>query len=105
MSNNPGPGPSGPTERAGEPGQPGMRKEVGDAASSQKHPPHVAGHLEDAPVQGSSPSPAPIPTLGANAHGSDKSEITKQPGIREESMYENRPAENKNSPPSTTGGQ
>lgn len=105
MSNNPGPAPSGPTERAGEPGQPGMRKEVGGAESSQKRPPYVTGQVEDTPVQGSSPSPTPIPTLPANAHGSDRSEMTQQPEIREESMYENRPAEHKDSPPSTTGGQ
>ncbi len=97
--------PGGPTQDAGSPGQPGLRKEVGSAASSQKHPPYVPEQEEDAPVQASAPSPEPVPTQAANAHGQDKADATPQPAIREGSMYEQRPGEDKDTPPSTTGGQ
>ncbi|HEX2093659.1 MAG TPA: hypothetical protein VHG28_14735 [Longimicrobiaceae bacterium] len=105
MSRNLGGEPTGPTQKAGEPGQPGMRKEVGGADSSRLHPPYVSESVESAPMQEETSSPGAIPTLPANAHGVDRSEMTEQPPIREESMYEQRPGENKDTPPSTTGGR
>jgi hypothetical protein len=104
MSRGTGEGVGGPATRAGEPSQPGPRKEVGDAASSQRHPPHVTENAEGAPLQEGAEG-APIPTTPANAHGEDKSEMTEQPRIDPESMYEHRPGESKDTPPSETGGR
>lgn len=83
-------------------GEPSPRKEVGDAASSQKHPPHVSESAEDAPVQQSNAAPNQTPVLGANASGKDKVSTKEldQP-IREGSMYDQRPAEDKDRPPSS----
>jgi hypothetical protein len=97
--------PTGPTDRPGHPSQPGPRREVGSAADSRRHPPHVTENVEGEPVQRSMPSPGPAAPLPANAHGQDKSEQAEQPPIREESMYDDRPGENKDTPPSKTGGQ
>ena len=94
-----------PIDDPGHPSPPGYRREVGTAADSQRHPPHVTVNEADAPVQADMQSPHPAPTLPANAGGEDKGEMTDQPPIRPESMYENRPGENKDTPPSTTGGQ
>ncbi len=79
----------------------GTRQEVGDAASSRKHPPHLDENSEDAPVQEDLPSPHDVPTLPATAHGADKqsTEEQEQP-INPESMYENRPEEHKEISPS-----
>lgn len=68
------------------------REEQGDAASSQKHPPHETAQDDDAPV------------LPANAQGTDTvpTEEIEQP-IREESMYDQRRDEDKDRPPSTRG--
>ena len=96
---------AGGPARAGEPSQPGPRKEVGSSASSRKHPPHVSENVEGAQVQQSGTSAEPIPALPPNAHGKDRSDMTDQPEIREGSAYENRPAEDKETPPSRTGGQ
>jgi hypothetical protein len=104
MSRNMGGEPTGPTQDAREPSQPGMRKEVGGAESSRLHPPYVSESAESAPVQEETSSPDPVPTLPANAHGVDRSEMTEQPPIREGSMYEGRPGEDKDTPPSTPGG-
>lgn len=76
-----GPAPTGPDETPAHASPPGERKEVGGADSSKRHPPH---HTE----------------LPANAHGSDKADMTEQPAIRDGSMYEQRPDEDKNRPPS-----
>lgn len=104
MSRSLGEGIGGPAERAGEPSQPGPRKEVGDAASSRRHPPHVSENAQGAPVQADAEG-EPIPTLPANAHGEDRTEMTEQPATDPESMYDRRPGENKDTPPSETGGQ
>lgn len=90
----------GPTDSPGHASQPGERREVGNAASSRLHPPHVTEQVKGEPVQGSSPSPHPAPTLPANAHGVDAAEMTDQPAVRQGSMYENRPEEDKDQPPS-----
>lgn len=97
--------PKGPTDRPGHSSQPGARREVGTAADSRRHPPHATDQVKGEPVQGSNTSPSPTPTLPANAHGEDATQMPDQPAIRPESMYENRPGENKETPPSTTGGQ
>lgn len=103
MSRGLGEAAGGPAQ-AGEPSQPGPRKDVGDAASSRLHPPHVTENDHGAPVQGKAEG-AEIPTLPANAGGMDKSEMTRQPETDPESMYERRPGENKDTPPSETGGR
>ncbi len=83
---------------AARPSQPGPRKEVGTAASSQLHPPHVDVNAQDAPAQESSPSPVDIPLSGANAHGTDHGgSTTGTPD--DESMYGGRPGENKDRKP------
>lgn len=66
------------------------REEQGDAASSQKHPPHETAQDDDAAV------------LPANAQGTDSvpTEEIDQP-IREESMYDQRRDEDKDRPPSS----
>ncbi|HEV2150114.1 MAG TPA: hypothetical protein VGR37_22140 [Longimicrobiaceae bacterium] len=104
MSRSLGEGIGGPTTRAGEPSQPGPRKDVGDAESSRRRPPHVTESVEDAPVQGRAEA-VDIPTLPPNAHGEDKTEMTEQPAIDPTSMYEHRPGEDKDTPPSETGGR
>jgi hypothetical protein len=77
-------------------GGPGPRKEIGTAASSQAHPPHVTENDKGAQVQNSSPSPTPVPALPANAHGQDKVAAEQAPGtINDESMYGARPGEHK----------
>lgn len=75
---------------------PGTRKEMGDAESSRRHPPHVDVNAEDAPVQGSTQAPNDVPTLPANAHGRDQlGEGNGAHPIDPESMYDHRPAEDK----------
>lgn len=103
MSGDRGQFAGGPAQ-AGEPSPPGPRKEVGNSASSRKHPPHVTENVDDAQVQRGAEGEeiAPLP---ANAHGKDRSDMTDQMEIREGSAYENRPSEDKDTPPSTTGGQ
>ncbi|HYJ80615.1 MAG TPA: hypothetical protein VEW03_13465 [Longimicrobiaceae bacterium] len=79
-------------------GGPGPRKEVGDAESSQRHPPHSDVNARGAPLQQDTRAPGDVPTLGANAHGHDK-QSTDQPPIDPESMYDHRPAEDKDRAP------
>lgn len=77
-------------------GGPGPRKEIGGQASSQKHPPHVDVNAKGAPVQAETQAPNDVPSLPANAHGSDRQEGGDQPRtIDPESMYDRRPAEDK----------
>ncbi|MDQ3556910.1 MAG: hypothetical protein M3409_09050 [Gemmatimonadota bacterium] len=85
--------------------QPGERKEVGGQASSQRHPPHVSENAEEAPVQEEvAPGGEPVPTLGANAHGVDKVSTDEMDlPVDDESMYDRRPSEDKDQPPSETG--
>ena len=74
--------------------QPGPRKEVGTAAQSQLHPPHVDVNAKDAAAQKSSDAPNDVPLSGANAHGSDHGGTTT--GTRDDaSMYGGRPGEDK----------
>ncbi len=94
----------GPASRAGEPSPPGPRKEVGSAASSRRHPPHVTEGDAEAPLQREAEGEE-IPTQPANAHGVDRSDMTRQPPTDPESMYERRPGEDKDTPPSQTGGR
>jgi hypothetical protein len=77
------------------------RKEVGTAASSRLHPPHVDENAAGGPVQKEHGNPADIPTLPANASGADKI-TTKEhdQGIDDESMYDRRTTQDKNQPPS-----
>jgi hypothetical protein len=77
------------------------RQEVGSAAGSQRHPPHTTANDEDAPVQEGMSSPDEVPVLPANASGSDKVTTSDQATpVREDSMYDDRPARDKNRPPS-----
>jgi hypothetical protein len=77
-------------------GGPGPRKEIGDAASSQLHPPHVTENDRGAQVQGSTQAPNTVPVAPANAHGKDLVDSTDEvPQIDDESMYGNRPGEDK----------
>jgi hypothetical protein len=79
---------------------PGPRKEIGGPENSQVHPPHVTENDHGAQVQGSSESPTPVPALPANAHGQDVVPPTAGADyIDDESMYEKRPAEDKNHHP------
>jgi hypothetical protein len=78
------------------PGPVGSRKEVGDRASSQRHPPHVDENMEDAPLQEEHPSPDDVAGLPATAHGKDKQTADEQAQpIDPESMYDGRPEESK----------
>lgn len=82
-------------------GAPGKRKEVGNAASSNLHPPHVSDNADGEPIQGEH-SDAEIPTLPANATGRDKLSVEDQAQpIDDESMYDRRPSEDKDRPPSS----
>jgi hypothetical protein len=75
---------------------PGPRREIGGAASSQVHPPHVTENDKGAQVQGSTQAPNTVPALPANAHGQDRVEADKQVrAIDDESMYGSRPGEDK----------
>jgi hypothetical protein len=76
---------------------PGPRKEIGDAASSQLHPPHVTENDRGAQFQKESPAPNDVAGPPATAHGSDKVQSEREvPGIDDESAYERRPGEDKN---------
>ena len=88
MSNPAAPeGPKGPT---------GTRTEIGNSATSQRHPPHIDQNAEGAPLQEDHPSPESVPTSGPLAQGTDKVPTTEQMRpINAESMYDRRPAEHK----------
>jgi len=82
------------------PGGPGPRQEVGGAASSQRHPPHVDVNAKGSPLQEGSGNPADVPAMPANAHGSDHASAGEQPhSIDDASMYDRRPEEDKDSRP------
>ena len=84
-----------------EGGAPGGRKEVGTAASSQLYPPHVTENARGAPIQDEHGNPAEIPTLPANASGEDRiTSAEHERGIDPEIMYDRRPDEDKDQPPS-----
>ena len=77
------------------PGPEGLlhRREVGSAAESQLHPPHFTENdVQSVPAR---------PTLPAHASGADKiTSAEHDRGIDRESMYDRRPEEDKNQPPS-----
>jgi hypothetical protein len=75
---------------------PGPRKEIGGPAHSGVHPPHVTENDHGAQVQDSTQAPNEVPALPANAHGQDVVPPTAGADyIDDESMYEKRPAEDK----------
>jgi hypothetical protein len=77
------------------------RREAGSARDSQRHPPHVTENDEGAPLQDENESPSEVPALPANAAGADKLDTSEQAQeIREESMYDQRPTQDKDHPPS-----
>lgn len=78
----------------------GTRHEVGDSRSSREHPPHVTENDDGAPVQEHLESPDDVPTLPANSQGSD-TQPADGGAIDEESMYDRRPSEDKDRPPSS----
>lgn len=92
--------PRGPTDRTPHASPPGPRREVGSGAENRKHPPHVTENVEGAQLQDSGTSAEPVPGLPPNATGKDEVDATDQPPIREGSMYDNRPEEDKEQPPS-----
>jgi hypothetical protein len=76
-------------------GPAGGRKEVGGAADSGRHPPHVTENAQDAPLQRKGRG-AEIPTTPPNASGHDAVPADEQDqAIRPESAYDDRPAEDK----------
>ena len=78
------------------PGGPGPREERGTTESSSRNPPHVDVNAKGQPVQQSSQNPGDVPTMPANAHGSDHAPAGEQPHtIDEASMYDRRPEEDK----------
>lgn len=80
----------------------GHRVEQGDIAGSSKHPPHVTENAENAPLQENQPAPGDVPVTPANAQGEDAIPTTElEQGIDEESMYDRRPSEHKDRPPSS----
>ncbi len=90
----------GADDSAPEESPPGPRREVGSAAESRKHPPHPTvsdAGVEATPEAEGEASQTPLP---ANAHGVDRVDLSHQPPIQEGSMYEHRPAEDKDRPPS-----
>lgn len=93
---------------AGEPGSPAGadagegRQEKGSAADSRRHPPHATQNTEAGTVESEDASTDDVPTLPANAQGTDTvSTEEHDQGIDETSMYDRRPEEDKDSPPST----
>lgn len=75
---------------------PGPRKEIGDADSSQLHPPHVTENDRGAQFQADTPAPNDVAGLPANAQGQDRVASEQAvPGIDDESAYDRRPGEDK----------
>jgi len=75
--------------------QPGPRKEVGDAASSRRDPPHTDVNAQGAPAQADTQAPYDVPVMPANAHGSDRGAGEGPGRIDPESAYDRRPGEHK----------
>lgn len=81
------------------------RREVGSQSSSKKHPPHVSQNAEDEPIQEEMPSPGAAPVMPANASGTDTVGTAEQAQpVDDESMYDGRPDEDKDQPPSERSG-
>ena len=77
-------------------GGPGPRKEIGGAESSQRHPPHVTENDRGAQFQEETEAPNDVAGPASIAHGRDRVASDKDvPAIDDESMYGNRPAEDK----------
>jgi hypothetical protein len=75
---------------------PGPRKEIGDAESSQLHPPHVTENDRGAQFQADTDAPNDVAGSPANAHGRDVVDAHKEVRqVDDESAYENRPGEDK----------
>jgi hypothetical protein len=88
-------------QAAGSPHSGGHREEKGGSTSNCKHPPHVTEGSEHASVQGK-PGGQGTPVLPANAQGTDRvSTGENAQAIDDESMYDRRPGEHKNRPPSS----
>lgn len=74
----------------------GPRESHGTGAGSHRHPPHLDVNSADAPVQESTQAPNDVPVLPANASGQDARSVEPGEGeIRKESMYNDRPEEDK----------
>jgi hypothetical protein len=80
----------------------GGREERGNSATSRKHPPHVTENVDDETLQSDGTAADDVPSLPATAHGADKiPNVEQAQPINEESMYDGRPAEDKDRPPSS----
>lgn len=87
-------------QAAGNPDVGDGRQEKGGSTSNGKHPPHVTEGSEDASVQGK-PGGQGTPVLPANAQGTDRVSTGEEAqSIDDESMYDRRPGEHKDRPPS-----
>lgn len=92
--------PGGP-DRAVKSGE--GRKEVGGQQSSSRNPPHATQNDVAADqIQDESSSRKTVPSMPANAGGSDRIPTDDQDqGIDPASMYDRRPGEHKDRPPSS----
>lgn len=81
-------------------GRPGERHEVGDSHTSRRDPPHPTESDREASRHGEKED-AGAPVLPANAGGRDRVSSEEQDfEVDEESAYDRRPSEDKDSPPS-----
>ena len=81
------------TERTGGPGP---AKRSGTPRASQLHPPHVTENDRGAQFQKDTDAPNDVAGPNSIAHGQDRVASDKDvPAIDDESMYGNRPAEDK----------
>jgi hypothetical protein len=70
----------------------GDRSEQGSAEDSERHPPHESADGDEEP------------NLPATAHGSDAHSTADEPEeVDDESMYDRRPGQDKDRPPSGRG--
>lgn len=77
------------------------RQEVDAHASEERQEPHVTPQDEEGPLQDDIDSPSDVPALPANASGHDKVTADEQnQEVDEESMYDRRPEQDKDRPPS-----
>jgi hypothetical protein len=82
-----------PADRGGAP----EREEKGSAAESRRHPPHQDEGGKEGSVEESQPGQDEVPTTPATGHGEDKVPVDEEQErpIREDSMYGQRPGEDK----------
>jgi hypothetical protein len=86
-----------PADQGGGP----EREEKGSAAESRRHPPHQDEDGKEGSVEEHQPEQDEVPTSPATGHGEDRvpvDEEQKRP-IREDSMYGQRPGEDKDRKP------